>query len=922
MQKSLQNNLEKTLKTKLNFLQDLEVKNRLALTSPQATKDYLQEVLQVFNNAFLNSADIKHLIYARAFLVDKLLEKLWQKFELESDQVALFATGGYGRGELHPYSDLDLVFFVPDKLSTAKEEKLRSFINRLWDLDLQIGHNLVFKKDINNLAQNTSIFTAWLEARQLSSGKNYLTSFVQEVQKSKNFSDFLSEKIHEQKERHKKFSTPFYLLEPNIKNSSGALRSIHTINWIFFKLTGISLFNLNENSYAKSSLLKKLAKLDFFKKENLLKFAQELDFLRCGLWQIRYALHSLNDRNEDRILFDYQTQLAKTLGFNKYPNQHKQQNFAEILLMQNYFAITQKIEFLTQIFLQNFTSDFEQKLHTQIEQKLEFKPIDEFIYLNAHRELEITSGALTKNAGLFLSAFKAISFGYAENLSPTTSMYFLHKKNFINKNVLENPANQQAFLAIFSGKFLFKTLKIMSLSGFLGEYIKDFKRLSGLMQYDLAHIYSVDWHLLHTVKNLEFFSDAKAMQEFPLARQIIAKTPKKNLLYLAGFFHDIGKGLGGSHAIKGKQIFLKFAKRHSSFLDEKSIELVSFLIEEHLLMSETAQKQDLSEIKFIAAFVDKVKTQTRLDYLYLLTVADISATNPKLWNTWRGALLKQLYWSAQEFLLNGKLMLDLDQQIDVAKTQTLKLLTKQGIATKDALNLWRELGEDYFVNLHAEQAFWQTYGILNHLKTAENFNKPLALIEEPKDEIHQTGTRIFVYTDDQPNIFANTVNCLQSLNLNVLEARITTGANAKVLDSFVVLEKSGEPPKVKWRLAEIKIQLLEALKLNEPLKISAKRHIWRREKHYQTQSKIKLNFDKNINKFVLEIKTKDRVGLLAEIASILLKYNLNLHHAKITTLADKVEDVFYLSNKSVFNHKQQKKFITDVAQKLDTVELS
>lgn len=904
MQNYLDTKLANSLKEKLTFLQDLEDKIPMALKSVKATKDYLQQVLQVFNKEFLNSASIEELIKARAFLIDKLIINLWQEAQIEQDQVIIFAVGGYGRCELHPYSDLDLVFFVKDQLNSNNEEKLTQFINRLWDLDLSIGHNLVFKKDIKNLAKDTSIFTSWLEARQLTGTKNYISEFLQEVRNSKSFADFLAEKIAEQAQRYRKFSTPFYLLEPNIKNSSGGLRDIHTINWIFLKLTGISLFDLNEASFDELKKQKNLnqwqefSQLKFFEKNSLLDFAKTLAYLRAGLWQIRYALHSFNQRNEDRILFDYQKELVKILGFDRFPNKYQDANFSETLLMKHYFSITRKVEFLTQIFLQNFNiNNFDNSLKQELAQKLEFQPFDAEISINAYKELEINPDAWDKNAGLILKAFNHISCGNADNLAPQTWRYFLDCKNSINKNFLQNPTNQKAFIDIFKGDFVFKTLRLMSLSGFLGKYLQDFARLTGVMQYDLAHIYSVDWHLLHCIENLELFRDEQSCDQYPLALEVTKKIKNRESLYLAGLFHDIGKGLGGSHSQKGKDIFLKFAKRHCLFLENQQIDLISFLIEEHLLMSDTAQKQDLSEIKFIAAFVKKVATQEKLDYLYLLTVADISATNPKLWNSWRGALLKQLYWSAQEFLLNGGVLLDLDEQMEQTKQETLILLDRSGIDKQQALDLWQELGEHYFANLQASEAFWQTLGILKNQNLGEDAKKALALIDAPKDEVHQTGTKIFIYTQDKPYIFANSVNCLQNLDLNILEARISTGENGKILDSFVVLEKNGEPPKSEWRLEEIETELLATLELNELMEVSAKRHLSRRQKHYQTSSKVKLHFNKSIDKFVLEVTTRDKAGLLANLAKLFVKYNLNLHHAKISTLAEKVEDIFYLSSK-------------------------
>lgn len=918
--------------SKREFLQNLEQKNRLALSNFASPKKYLKAVLFEFNQEFVNSANIETLVAARALLLDKLIVDFLQKHQIDLNKIVVFAVGGYGRCELHPYSDLDLLFFIREDLDANLEENLKIFISSLWDLDLKISHTFIAKKHIYNQARDISLFTSWLEARQISPQGDYLQEFLQELQKAWNFTDFVDAKIEEQNLRYKKFSTPFYLLEPNIKNSSGALRDVHTINWIFLKLTGISLFDLNEKNFELLSKdenfdqWKKFANLEFFHKKNILHFAKKLKNLRAGLWQIRYALHFLNDRGEDRILFDYQKELAKILGFEKLPNKYSARNFKETRLIKHTFGIMSQIQFMNEIFLQNFTeknkrANYAEK--TQIKTKKTPKK-NKNIFINSNKEAKISTGALAKKPSLILELFNLLSKGEVDNLEPATWLYLMQSFEFINKEFLQNTKNQKLFLQIFNGTQVYKTLRLMSLSGFLEKYIKDFGRLKGIMQYDLAHIYSVDWHLLHCVENIEYFTKSASLDEFPLEFEIIKKQKNKGHLYLAALFHDIGKGLGGSHAQKGKQIFLKFAKRHSSFLSKKDTDLISFLIEEHLLASETAQKQDLSEIKFIAAFVEKVNTKTKLDCLYLLTVADISATNPKLWNSWRAALLKQLYWSAQNFLKNGKVLLNAEKQIKQTREEALKLLAKNNIDEKSALNLWRELGDDYFSNLQAWEAFVQTSAILQNekntgnSKNSKNSKKPLALTYILENGFEQS-TKLFIYTDDKPYIFAQIVNCLQSLNLNILEARILTANNSKVLDTFVISEKDTEQPKEDWRLEQIKIQVLETLKSSagNSVKSLPEIHLSRRDKHYQTKSSLKLVFDKKINKFILEVKTKDKNGILAKIANTFVDYNLNLHHAKITTLAGKVEDVFYLSTKTNFCQTEQKNFLKDIEKKLD-----
>lgn len=836
-----------------------------------ALRHILEQLNTELNERFLSGEPTPNLVYGRALAMDQLLAAIWQSFDWQEIQgFALIAVGGYGRGELLPSSDIDLLILFADEHNfAANQERVEAFVALLWDLKLEVGHSArTIATCAEKAAAEVTVMTNLLEARVISGNPALLDELHRAVSPQRMWPSaaFYRAKHAEQTERYQKFNHTEYNLEPNVKNGPGTLRDLQTIGWIA------------KRHFGKANLVD-LIHQDFLSETEY----QTITDIQAFLWRTRYALHMITGREEDRLLFELQEQVAELFGYRDANGQSAVEH-----LMQDYFRAV-----------------FNARAHNLVLLQL----LDEIIHCES-AETEITAinsrfqirkGYIeTTNAQVFQRTPSALleifvlcaQYPEIEDISANTMRLMLAARNLIDGAFRQDLRNITFFMELMrSPQGVYHGLLRMNQYGILGLYLPEFGKIVGHMQFDLFHVYTVDAHILLTIRSLRSFRHRENTQRFPIATEIVHTLPKVELVYIAALYHDIGKGRQADHCIEGASEVERFASRHR--LSEQESELVVWLVRHHLLLSSTAQRLDISDPLVINSFAEQVATLERLNYLYVLTVADIYATNPELWNSWRAALMQRLYHEARQALERG-----LDQpltraeRIQETKDAALALLQNQGLERQAVLGLWDNPGDDYFLRETAANIAWHTRAIAD-----SGPKTPLVLMKETGQLEVVGGTQIFIYAPNRVNLFADIAATLDGLNLDIQEARVMTASNSEFsLDTFVVLEQSGnsignEP----GRLLEVKQRLLQEIE-NLATSPAPRRRVTRHLKHFQMPAEIIISNDKNNLHTIVEVTASDRPGLLADIGRCLRTLGYVVQSARISTLGEHVEDIFFLVN--------------------------
>ncbi|WP_425427912.1 [protein-PII] uridylyltransferase [Terasakiispira papahanaumokuakeensis] len=829
----------------------------------------LQTLREGFDQHFLAGADIRDLVYGRAWAMDQLLACAWRCFNWPDDHIALLAVGGYGRGELHPGSDIDLLILLEQDDDTAYREAITAFITFLWDLRLDIGHSVRSLNDCEREARgDITVATNLLENRTIV-GPDRLRAAMDERLGSEHMwpsAEFFEAKWQEQIARHAKYNNSEYHLEPNIKSSPGGLRDIQMIGWVAKRHFGAQTFDdLVEEGFINEAELRLLTQG------------------QCVLWQIRYGLHMIASRAEDRLLFDYQIQLARMFEYAD-----NEQRLAVEQFMKRYFRVVMMLTELNDVLLQHFEEVILESKQAEIVQPLNRR----FQLRNQHIEA-IDPDVFAHQPFALIEIFLLMAQrDDVEGVRASTIRAIRDHRHLIDESFRQDLRNTSLFMELLrsSGNVALQ-LSRMSRYGVLGKYLPDFGRAVGMMQHDLFHVYTVDAHTLRLLKFLHDFRHTCHHDErYPVASEVIQQLPKLELVYIAGLFHDLAKGRGGDHSLLGGEVVVDFCERHH--ISRRDTRLVRWLVEQHLVMSMTAQKKDISDPDVIADFAALVKNQMRLDYLYVLTVADINATNPKLWNGWRAALLHQLYSETKRALRRGlENPIDREEWVEETRQEALSVLNAMGADTAKVWSLWDNLGEDYFLQVQPSEVAWQTLGILQH----KDDPNPLILVAGPSEDMREGSTKVFVYMRDVAFIFAATAAALDQLGLSIHDARITTSDNGYTLNTFIVLEPDGTMPRDPARLAEIRQVLFEALDDPEDFPDLVRHHTPRQLKHFTLPTQVNISNDPVNFRTLVEVISPDRPGLLARIGRIFMEYDLWLQNAKIATLGERVEDVFFIT---------------------------
>lgn len=820
---------------------------------------------------FKEGRDIRLLVREWADAIDEVLRHAWVNLGLDQyTDLALLAVGGYGRAELHPASDVDvLILHDGTDLPTGAEEAVSQFITHLWDLGLDIGSSVRSLSDCVRLAtEDITIATNIMESRTLV-GDERLRRDMQRLTGPDRLwpgKAFFIAKRDEQIARHAKHNNTEYNLEPDLKNAPGGLRDIQTIGWVAKRHFG-------------ADTLRDLVAHGFITEAEF----GELDACQCVLWRVRFALFIVSGRSDTRVLFDYQRRMAELFG---YSDSHANRGVEQ--LMQDYYRAAMRISMLNEMLLRYFDE--------AILGEDENAPV---VALNNRFQIrngiiEVTGEDVFRRYPSALLEIFVLLGDHPEvtEVRASTIRLIMQHAVLIDDCFRSDIRNKSLFMELLRCRTaLFSSLRRMKRYGILGRYIPAFGAIIGKMQYDLFHIYTVDAHTLLVLKNMRRFRYPEVEDRFPVVAKVAKNLPKIELLYIAGLFHDIAKGRGGDHSELGAVDAHDFCLAHG--LGKWDANLVAWLTQQHLVMSVTAQKKDVSDPDVINEFAKKVGDIVHLDYLYALTVADICATNPTLWNSWRASLLRQLYTQTKRALRRGLVNpIDKQEWIIENRASALELLEDQQINSSQAEGVWDSLGDDYFLRESAKDIAWHTTALLRHGPDAG----PLVLVRENHSEPYDGATQIFVYTRDLPNLFAATVAALDQLHLTVMDARIITSNNGFSLDTYIVLDENGDRIADSSRLAHIGNELRQSLARPDQFPVLVQRRLPRQLKHFDVRTQVNLSNDLVHQRTVVEVITLDRPGLLARVGRIFMEHGVNLQNARIATLGERAEDVFFLTD--------------------------
>ena len=834
--------------------------NPLALFRKTLTKG-----TETLAQGFKEGIPVSTLVSLRAKLIDSLLKRAWLRHMPEGINAAMVAVGGYGRGELHPSSDIDLMILVEAEEREQLAGNMEQLLTFLWDVGLEVGHSVrSIQECVDEAKKDITVVTNIMESRLIVGSREMLQQMRDATSSDKIWpSDlFFREKWEEQKIRYEKYDDSASNLEPNIKEGPGGLRDIQTVGWVAKRYFGCETMHglvghhfLTEAEY-----------------ESLMEG-------RSLLWKIRFALHLMTGRREDRLLFDYQRNLAKEFGFVD-----QEHSLAVEQFMQRYYRTAIRIERLNERLLQLF-----QEAILMENQPAEILSINKrFQARNGF--LEVTNDNIFKRYPLALLEIFLLLQIYPElkGVRASTVRLIRSHRHLIDDNFRNDLRAKSLFMEIIrQSNGVTSELRRMNRYGILSAYMPIFGNIIGRMQYDLFHVYTVDEHTLFVVRNLRRFAVAWRVHEFPLCSDIISCIPKPELLYLAGLFHDIAKGREGDHSELGAKEAWDFCKKHD--LSDYDSKLVSWLVKNHLIMSMTAQRQDTHDPEVIHRFATKMGTTSRLDHLYLLTVADMRATDPKKWNSWKDSLLRELYIATHRALLRGlERPHDINELIQEKQRDASEELLRAGLSAERINELWMTLDVDYFLYSSVEEIISHTSFILS---IKDDDGPQISL----RSKTGRGGSEVVIYSHDRLGLFALTTALLDKLCLNVVDARIETTTSGFTLDSYRVLEDDGSAITDKNREQKI-IQVLRD-GLNNPGKVSLNvtRRIPRQLKHFQIPTQIDVSQDKANQRTILKLITADRPGLLAQVGHAFTQCDINLKAAKIATIGAEAEDTFFIT---------------------------
>ena len=821
-----------------------------------------------------------------ATFADEALTTLWNDAGFGND-LALVAVGGFGRGELFPYSDVDVLLLLPEGHDSGIDPaRLEAFIGHCWDAGLEIGSSVrTLDECLAEAAKDITVQTSLLESRLIVGDKKLYAAFRRGFLAAIDPQAFFTAKTQEMRHRHQKFDSTPYALEPNCKESPGGLRDLQTILW----LTKAAGFGNRWDDLCRNGLATAFEVQQIKRNEALLSL-------------IRARLHVTANRREDRLVFDLQTAVAATFGYVG-----ESQRKASEALMRRYYWAAKAVTQLNQILLLNIAD----RLQPQAEAPT---PINERFFEKAGL-IEVASDDLyLKEPSAILETFLLYQKTIGVNgLSARTLRALYNARHVMDSKFRNDRVNHITFMRmLLEPRGITHAFRLMNQTSVLGRYLRVFRSIVGQMQHDLFHVYTVDQHILMVLRNVRRFFIAEHAHEYPFCSQLAAGWDKPWILYVAALFHDIAKGRGGDHSELGARDVRRFCRQHD--IDREDGRLIEFLVKEHLVMSQVAQKQDLSDPEVIGAFAKRVGNERYLTALYLLTIADIRGTSPRVWNAWKGKLLEDLYRSTLRAL--GGRMPDADAEVEARKREALVQLALHAEPVDAHKALWETLDVGYFMRHEASEIAWHTKQLARHVphKGVPIDPHTPAIVRARLSPVGE-GLQVAVYTPDQPDLFARICGYFDQASFSILDAKVHTATNGYALDTFQVVT-TFVPEHYRDLINMVEVGLAKTLNEAGPLPVPSKGRVSRRVRSFPIKPRISLLPDEKAQRWLLSISASDRTGLLYSVARVLARHHLNLQLAKVTTLGERVEDTFLISGPELQGQRAQLAIETELIEAL------
>ena len=812
------------------------------------------------------------LVRSLCKLVDATLNELWVATLMPSS-AALVACGGYGRGELFPYSDVDVLVLLPDGMgSEAARPAVERFITACWDIGLEIGSSVrSIEECVTESARDVTVQTALLESRLVCGPRRLFQALHKRLAAERDPRAFLRAKTLEMLQRHTKYEDTPYSLEPNCKESPGGLRDLQVLVWVARAAgLGRSWTELAANGIVTPFEAKQLQR-----NEGQLKL-------------IRARLHMIAGRREDRLVFDLQTAVAQSLGLAAATGQRVSE-----LLMRRYYWAAKAVVQLNQIVMLNIEARIEGRETETL------RPVNDR-FLDRSGMLEVASDDLyEREPHAILETFLLYQQTVGiKGLSARTLRALYNARHVMNAAFRSDPVNRARFIEILrqpGGQT--HALRLMNQTSVLGRYLWVFRRIVGQMQHDLFHVYTVDQHILMVLRNMRRFFIPEHAHEYPFCSQLASEWDKPWLLLVAALFHDVAKGRGGDHSLLGATEVRRFCRDHG--IDRDDTALAEFLVKHHLTMSTVAQKEDLSDADVIRRFADKVGDVRRLTALYLLTVADIRGTSPKVWNAWKGKLLEDLFRLTLRSLGGTKPNLDAELEAHKAEARALLALASQLPGTEKPL--WDTLEVSYFVRHEATDLAWHARMLWRHVKT------DVPIVSARASTVGE-GLQVLVYAPDIPDLFARICGYFDGAGFSVLDAKVHTTRARFALDTFQLVHPNidaNDPAGYRDLISLVETQLTQALTATGALPEPRRGRVSRRVKSFPITPRVSLRPDERAQRWLLSVSASDRSGLLYSIARVLARHRINLQLAKISTLGERVEDTFLIDGPELQHNRAQ-----------------
>ena len=851
----------------LDSLSIRKLNNELSLLkeNKNSPKEFLQKKSLILK-ANLNQNNILNILNARSNINDALILYTSEKFNISNDEISLIAVGGYGRKEFYPKSDTDLLILINDQKKDQHKKNISHFLAYLWDIGIEVSHSTrTIKECITEGSRDISIATTLLESRYISGSKKMFENLIKTIDESKSFwsnKDFYQEKVDEQIKRHLQFNNTAYNLEPDIKNGPGSLRDLHTIFWLCKKFLGIDQIEelLNHNILTEKQL-------------------QQLINSRNFLSLIRYSLHSETKRAENRLLFEYQKKLAKQLNY-----EDQDHLIGVEIFMQDYYKSARTISRMNEIILQTLKQQFleisENKVK-DINQNFQIK--NQLVGLKDDISFK-DKPALLLEIFLLFQKNKDV-----EGIDAKTIGLITNNLHLINKDFRRKIEHKEIFLEILKApEGVTHELRRMNLYGVLGHYIPAFGLIEGRMQYDLFHAFTVDEHTLFVVSNLRRLALTRFNHEFPEDSQKMQAIESPEILYIAGLFHDIAKGRGGDHSIIGAEEAEVFCLDHG--LTNYDSKVVSWLVMNHLVFSLTAQKKDIYDPNVIRDLALLIGDELRLDYLYLLTVCDVRATNPTLWNSWKKRLFDDLYLLTKKALREG-----LEEPIDKEELIREKIsLTKNELNNHEFQNVENFLSyfdDDYFIKFNMNEILKQSLVMIN--RNIPNKAQDIIDISAIDNEDYFYA---FVFTQIDNESFYKITSIFEQEGVSVRDAKVVRVNEEYCIYSFYFDHMRTMKDEINQKNEAINKYINEAMASDSFSAQSGPQILSRRLRSFDKKVDISFSEDRIHNRTVMEITCIDRPGLLSNISKILKEESIWIQSAKIATIGENADDIFYLNN--------------------------